>query len=118
MSKTKPPKLVLAVCEDKKEAVELWLDQFNDWCVLQGWRDTTKPVTDTAHWKAEICATFRLALPFDVLRMVKSTIVPTMQSGDNKADGYIGFPYVWEQTSFITHTDQAIGTAPPSSPCD
>ena len=28
MSKSKPPKLDLGSCEDKKEAVELWLDQF------------------------------------------------------------------------------------------
>jgi hypothetical protein len=34
MAKTKPPKLDLGTCEDKKEAVELWLDQFNDWCIL------------------------------------------------------------------------------------
>jgi hypothetical protein len=33
MAKTKPPKLDLGTCEDKKEAVELWLDQFNDWCI-------------------------------------------------------------------------------------
>ena len=29
MAKTKPPKLDLGTCEDKKEAVELWLDQFS-----------------------------------------------------------------------------------------
>ena len=45
MVKTKPPKLDLGTCEDKKEAVELWLDQFNDWCILQGFRDTTKPTS-------------------------------------------------------------------------
>ena len=84
MSKSKPPKLDLGSCEDKKEAVELWLDQFNDWCVLQGFRDTTKATNDSDHWKSphrasEISA-FRRALPLDVFRMVKLTIVPTMST--------------------------------------
>ena len=108
MSKTKPPKLDLSTCEDKKEAVELWLDQFNDWCILQDWRDTEKAYTDRAHWKtahyaSEISA-FRLALPLDVLKMVKSTIVPTMSvmGGEENTESFIGNPWVW-QNKLLSH---------------
>ncbi|CAB4044017.1 Hypothetical predicted protein, partial [Paramuricea clavata] len=70
MANTKPPKLDLGTCEDQKEPVELWLDQFNDWCILQEFRDTAKPTNyDPSQWKRahyamEISA-FRLALPLD-----------------------------------------------------
>ena len=108
MAKNKPPKLDLGTCEDKKEAVELWLDQFNDWCILQGFRDTAKATNDPSHWKRahyamEISA-FRLALPLDVLRMVKSTIVPTITttSGENDEDTFIGNPWVW-QSKLLLH---------------
>ena len=101
MSKTKPPKLALLATDDKKECIELWLEQFDDWCNLQGWRDTTKPMTDDKHWKAanhaEELSAFRLALSLDMLRMVKSTLVPTMQDTNDKADGYIKFPFTWER---------------------
>jgi hypothetical protein len=47
---------------------------------------------------------FRLALPLDDLRMVKSTIVPTMTttSGENDEDTFIGKPWVW-QRKFLFH---------------
>ena len=52
LSKTKPPKLDLGACEDKREAVELWLDQLTTGVYCQGFRDTAKPTTDPAHWKS------------------------------------------------------------------
>ena len=57
-----------------KKAVELWLDPFNDWRVLQGWRDTAKYILDRDHWKSKNSAAetsaFRLALPTEVWRMM------------------------------------------------
>ena len=101
---TKPPKLTFEAFKDKREAVEIWLDQFNDWCVLQGWRDTSKPLSDHAHWTKEHHAkelsAFRLGLPPDVLRNVKTTIVPTMGTDPKAADAdesYSGFPWVWQK---------------------
>ena len=112
MSKSKPPKLDLGSCKDKKEAVELWLDQFNDWRVLQGFRDTAKPTNDPDHWKSahhasEISA-FRLALPLDVLRMVKSTIVPTMSTtiDESTRDTFIGNPWVWQKKLLFHYVGQ------------
>ena len=112
MAKTKPPKLDLGTCEDKKEAVELWLDQFNDWCILQGFRDTAKPTNDPIHWKRahyamEISA-FILALPLDILRMVESTIVPTLTttSGENDEDTFIGNPWVWQRKLLFSYAGQ------------
>ena len=97
MAKTKPPQLNLSTCDDKRESIELWLEQFNDWCILQDWRDTTKPQSDCKHWQEEHYApeisAFRLVLPLDVLRMVKSTIIPTMSlmpEGENLNYPYIG----------------------------
>ena len=107
MSKTKPPKLDINICEDKRESVELWLEQFDDWCMLQGFRDPKKdPRTSFDHWKkdhhAEEISAFRLALPIDMLKMVKSTVVPNMQTQKSEDDAvanqtYIGFPWVWEK---------------------
>ena len=101
---SKPPKLSFEAFRDKREAVEIWLDQFNDWCVLQKWRDTTKPTTDNAHWKQENYAcelsAFRLGLPADVLRVIKSTLEPQMgtdaTAGDAK-EKYRGYPWVWQK---------------------
>ena len=100
MAKEKPPVLDLSACPDDQESVELWLDQFNDWCTLQEWRDTTKLQSDNAHWKKdnydlEVSA-FRLALPINVWRTVKSTIVPTM-TNDDVADTSIKHPWVWQK---------------------
>ena len=104
-----PPKLLFDAFHDKREAVEIWLDQFNDWCVLQKWRDTTKPNTDIAHWKsdnyAQEISAFRLGLPADILRMVKSTLVPNMgtdSTAADAADNYSGNPWVW-QRSILRH---------------
>ena len=112
MAKTKPPKLDLGTCEDKKEAIELWLDQFNDWCILQGFRDTTKPTSDPGRWKTAYHAleisVFRLALPLDVLRMVKSIIVPTIttMSGENDEDTFVGNPWVWQRKLLFHYAGQ------------
>ena len=100
MAKGKPPMLDLSTCEDKQESVELWLDQFNDWCILQDYRDTAKVPTGNAHWIAdqypsEISA-FRLALPVPVWRMMKTTIVPTMTQ-DNNASTSQKYPWVWQK---------------------
>ena len=76
------------MCENKQESVELWIDLFNGWCVLQDWRDLSKSPSEKEHWKA-VCygmelSAFRLALPLNVWRTVKSTVVPTMTSDDNE----------------------------------
>ena len=112
MSKSKPPKLDLGSCKDKKEAVELWLDQFNDWRVLQGFRDPAKPTNDPDHWKsahhASGISAFRLALSLDVLRMVKSTIVPTMSTtiDESTRDTFIGNPWVWQKKLLFHYVGQ------------
>ena len=112
MSKSKPPKLDLGSCEDKKEAVELWLDQFNDWCVPQGFRDTTKATNDPGHWKSahhasEISA-FRLALPLDVLRMVKSILYRKCLQQMTKVtrDMFIGSPWAWQKKLLFHYMGQ------------
>ena len=112
VSKTKPPKLDLGACEDKGEIVELWLNPFNNWFVLQGFRDTAKSTIDPAHWKSahhasEISA-FRLALPVDVLRTVKSTISPTIAttSGKNNGNTFIGNPCVWQRKLLFYYAGQ------------
>ena len=71
---------------------------------MQKWRDTTKPNTDNAHWKsdnyAQEISAFRLGLPADILRMVKSTLVPNMgtdSTADDSADNYSGNPWVWQR---------------------
>ena len=97
----KPPKLCFDSL-DKQEAVELWLDQFNDGCILKGWQDVGKEPDDRDHWKAENYAqeisAFRLALPTDVWRMVKSSLVPMMAStGESPTkETYRGYPWVWQ----------------------
>ena len=96
---TKPPKLSFDEHKDKREAVGIWLDQFNDWCVFQGWRDTSKPASDHSYWKmdnyaAEISA-LRLGMPPAVLRNVKSTVVLTISTDLDDADAdkqYSGYP--------------------------
>ena len=99
---SKPPKLSLETTVDKKEVVELWLDQFNDWCVLQGWRDVAKELSDRDHWKddkyAEELSAFRLALHMEVWQMVKSTLVPNMASvkNDTTKETFKGYPWVWQ----------------------
>ena len=106
---TKPPKLSFHVNKDKGETVQTWLDQFNDWCVLQGWRDTTKPASEHSHWNTdkyvvEISA-LRLFMPPQVLRSVKSTVVPTMGTDPDDADAdkqYCGYPWVW-QNFILSH---------------
>ena len=103
MSSCKPPKLVLSAVEDKYESVDLWLDQFNDWCILQGWRDTSKTPDNNAHWKdanhAQEISAFRLGLPIEVLKLVKSSIVPYMSDikSDDTKDTYKGYPWVWQK---------------------
>ena len=76
------------MCENKQESVELWIDQFNDWCVLLDWRDLSKSPSDKEHWKADChgmeISAFHLALPLNVWRTVKSTVVPTMTNDDNE----------------------------------
>ena len=87
---TKPPKLSFDGNKDEREAVEIWLDQFRDWCVLQGWRDTSKPASDHSHWKTDKYAVdvsaLRLGMHPEVLRNVKSTVVPTMGTDPENAD--------------------------------
>ena len=51
---SKPPVLDLAMCENKQESVELWIDQFNYWCVLQDWRDLSKGPREKEHWKVAL----------------------------------------------------------------
>ena len=105
---TKPPKLTFEVSADKKEAVELWLDQFNDWCILQGWRDVEKAPDDREHWKeanhAQEISAFRLALPPDVWRTVKSSVMPMMAdtADETTTETFRGFPWVW-QTFLLRH---------------
>ena len=79
---------------------------------MQGFRDTAKPANDPDHWKSahhasEISA-FRLALPLDVLRMVKSTIVPTMSttSDESTIDTFIGNPWVWQKKLLFHYVGQ------------
>ena len=100
MAKGKPPVLDLDSCDDQRESVELWLDKFNDWCTLQGWRDTSKDASDNSDWKpehyeSEISA-FRLALPIKVWKMVKSSLVPKMSNDEVKQ------PWQW-QKKFTSH---------------
>ena len=80
--------------------------------MLQGFRDTTKATNDPAHWKSahhasEISA-FRLALPLEVLRMVKSTIVPTMSTTNDEStrDTFIGSPWVWQKKLLFHYVGQ------------
>ena len=101
---TKPPKLTFEAFKDKREAVEIWLDQFNDWCILQSWRDTSKPTSDHDHWKEDCYAkeisAFRLGMPPEVLRNIKTTVVPMMGNDDTAADAldrYSGYPWVWQK---------------------
>ena len=101
---TKPPKLTFEAFKDKREAVEIWLDQFNDWCILQSWRDTSKPTSDHDHWKEDCYAkeisAFRLGMPPEVLRNIKTTVVPMMGNDDTAADAldrYSGHPWVWQK---------------------
>jgi transposase InsO family protein len=100
MAKSPVPKLDLCACDDKRESVELWNEQFGDWCLLQGWRDASKKAEAQwieAHYAQEISA-FRLAMPLNVLKMIKSTIVPMLEK-EKKADHmkkYIVYPWVWE----------------------
>ena len=79
---TEPPKVSFDGNKDKREAVEIWLDQFNAWCVLQGWRDTSKPASEHSHWNTDRYAVeisaLCLGMPPEVLRSVKSTVVPTV----------------------------------------
>ena len=100
MAKGKPPVLDLDSCDDQRESVELWLDKFNDWCTLQGWRDTSKDASDNSHWKPEHYASeisaFRLALPIKVWKMVKSSLVPKMSNDEVKQ------PWQW-QKKFTSH---------------
>ena len=51
---------------------------------------------------------FRLALPLDVLRMVESTIVPSMTttSGENDEDTFIGNPWVWQRKLLFHYSGQ------------
>ena len=87
---TKPPKLSFDGYKDKREAVEIWLDQFNDWCALQGWRETSKPASDHSHGNTDKYAVdisaLRLGMPPEVLRNVKSTLVPTIGTDPDDAD--------------------------------
>ena len=97
------------MCEDKQESVELWIDQFNDWCTLQDWRDLTKDTSDKDHWKddcygLEISA-FRLALPLTVWRTVKSTVVPTMTNDDNENTSSKR-PWVWQKKLLAHYSGQ------------
>ena len=81
MGDCKPPKLTLG--EDKGVSTRIWRKKFDSWCLLKtGWRDTTKDVTDDAHWvtakaKREIAA-FYLALPDDVLNVFDTTTLQQM----------------------------------------
>ena len=103
----KPPKLCFDLL-DKPEGVESGLDQLNDWCILQGWRDAVKEPDDRDHWKAENYApeisAFRLALPTDVWRIVKSSLFPMMATtGESSTkETYRGYPWVW-QTFLSAH---------------
>ena len=105
----KPPMLDLNMFEDKQEAVELWLDQFNDWCVLQEWRDVSKLSSNIEHWKDEHYAVeisaFRLALPLSVWRSVKATIVPTMTNDDEEQTS-IKHPWVWQKKVLLHYSGQ------------
>ncbi|CAB4012668.1 Hypothetical predicted protein [Paramuricea clavata] len=53
---------------------------------------------------------FRLALPLDVLRMVKSTIVPTMTTtsgeNDDREDTFIANPWAWERKLLFHYAGQ------------
>ena len=105
----KPPKLSFDGCKDKREAVEIWLDKFNDWCVLQGWRDTSKPASHHDHWNTDKYAVeisaLRFGMPPKVLRNVKSTVVSTMGTDPNDAGAdkeYSGYPWVW-QNFILSH---------------
>ena len=104
-----PPKLSFNGYKDKREAVEIWLDQFNDWCVLQGWRYTSKPASDHGHWNMDKYAVeispLRLGMPSEVLRNVKSTVVPMMCTDPDDVDAdkqYSRYPWVW-QNFILSH---------------
>lgn len=65
-------------------------------------------MTDPAHWESvhhasEISA-FRLALPLDALKMVKSSIVPMVATTSDKNNGNtsIGNPWIW-QRKLLSH---------------
>ena len=80
--------------------------------MLQGFRDTTKATNDPGHWKSahhasEISA-FRLTFPLDVLKMVKSTIVPTMSTTNDESttDTFIGSPWVWQKKLLFHYVGQ------------
>jgi hypothetical protein len=66
--------------------------------MLQGWRDPSKQDETQwveKHYAEELCA-FRLALPMDVLKIVRSTIV-SMLNKEKKGDHmtkYIAYPWV------------------------
>ena len=106
MAQGKPPVIELNGCDDQHGSVELWLDKFNDWCTLQGWRDTSKDITNNQHWKAyhyasEISA-FCLALPTMVWGMVKTSLVLKMTAVEVKQ------PWEWQKRFTSHYTGQDI----------
>ena len=95
---TKLPKLCFESFRNKCEAVEIWLDQFNDFSILQDWRGPTKASSDPDHYIVEKRAleisTFRLGLPSTVLSVVKTMISPLLTddaSAPDAQDRFCGF---------------------------
>ena len=102
---TEPPKISFHRYKDKREAVKIWLDQFDDWCFLQGWRDTPKPASNHDHWNTDKYAVeisaLRLGMPPEVLKNVKSTMVPTMAPTPTMRT-QTSSPWVW-QNFILSH---------------
>ncbi len=71
-------------------------------------KSNAPPMPDPPSLGLNIDRCIRLALPLDVLRMVKSTIVPTMTttSGENDEDTFVGNPWVWQRKLLFHYAGQ------------
>jgi hypothetical protein len=83
---------ILSVEGNKKENFRLWRTRFNDYCIIKQYRDPEKEANEDHYIKAKRpfeIASFRSALPDDVLNTVQYNITPRIVGADRKK------PWLW-----------------------